>query len=264
MRCNCPAINPLWPGQKLKSKSEGEARWGRHTGTWRTESHTLESLCRRVTGDGYAFCAVLKQPWRKSSNFESIWVLATDNDGASLETLAAMPLVEDHAAFIYESPSSTPEHPKARVVFVLDSSITDPGICHLAYRALIWHFSNGAPDEAADEASKDPCRFFYGRPQAPHVPLGNIIYKDILQKLIEGYLQSGTGSDLSTPGDIYVVGSKVPTGGRGLRIGIGATEHSSVEKQVSLLQWAEDKVKPVLSNVEGLERWVGKDDDEVM
>jgi hypothetical protein len=193
------SINSLWPGDKLRTQGEGETRWGRHTGAWRTETHTLESLCRRVTGDGYSFCAVLKQPWRKAENFESVQVLATDNDGASLATLAEIPLVEDHSAFIYESPSSTPEQPKARVVFVLDEPITDPQICRLAYRALIWHFSNGAPDQAADEACKDCCRFFYGRPKAPHAFLGNILYKDVLQELIERYLRSGTGSDLSTP-----------------------------------------------------------------
>ena len=25
------SINPLWPGQKLRSQAEGETRWGRHT-----------------------------------------------------------------------------------------------------------------------------------------------------------------------------------------------------------------------------------------
>src|SRR5919106_794997 len=91
------SINPLWPGQKLRSKYEGETRWSRHTGAWRTETHTIESLCQCVTGDGYSFGAVLKRPWRHSSNFQSAQVLATDNDGASLETLVAIPFVEDHA-----------------------------------------------------------------------------------------------------------------------------------------------------------------------
>lgn len=161
------SINSLWPGDKLKAKSEGETRWPRHTGAWRTETHTLESLCQRLTGDGFAMCAVLKDPWRKAGNFQSIQVLATDHDGASLETLAEDPLIEDRCAFIYETPSSTKENPKARAVFVLDGPITDPGIARLAYRALIWHFSNVAPDAAADEACKDPTRFFYGGPKRP-------------------------------------------------------------------------------------------------
>jgi hypothetical protein len=193
------SMNSLWPGRKLKAKSEGETQWSRHTGAWRTETHTLKSLCQRITGDGFALCAVLKEPWRKAGNFKSIQVLATDHDGASLEALSEDPLIEDHAAFIYETPSSTRESPKGRAMFVLDRPITDPGIARLAYRALIWHFSNGAPDAAADEACKDPTRFFYGRPQAPHLFLGNVLYRDVLQEIIEGYLASGTGADLNTP-----------------------------------------------------------------
>jgi hypothetical protein len=190
------AINPLWPGQKLKSKDEGETLWSRHTGAWRTETHTLESFCQRITGDGFSFCAVLKRPWRIGANFQSLQVLATDHDGAPLETLLEDPLIEDHAAFIYETPSSTLENPKSRAAYVLDTPITDAGMARLAYRALIWHFSNGAPDAEADRACKDPTRFFYGRPQAPHQFLGNILYRDVLQEIIEDYLTSGTSADL--------------------------------------------------------------------
>lgn len=67
------AINPLWPGQKLKQKSEGETRWGRHTGAWPTEEHSLESFAQRVCKDGFAFCAVLKTPWRKSGSEHTNW-----------------------------------------------------------------------------------------------------------------------------------------------------------------------------------------------
>jgi hypothetical protein len=202
-------INSLWPGQKLKAKSEGETRWGTHTAAWRTETHTPESFCQRVTGDGYSFCAVLKQPWRISGNFESLQVLATDHDsGADLETLLEDPLIRDKCAFLYETPSSNEKLRKFRAAFILDHPITDGNLATLAYRALIWHFSDGAPDAEADRACKDPVRFFYGRPNAPHWFLGNIFYRDELQDLIDEFLTSGTET-LFSPTPTPVSGVKI-------------------------------------------------------
>lgn len=181
------SINPLWPGQKLKPKSDGETRWGRHTGAWRTEAHTLESFAQRVCVDGFAFCSVLTAPWRKGSNFESLQVLATDHDEAALEALLEDTFIQDHAALVYETVSSTLEKPRSRAVYILDQPIKKAGYARLAYRALIAHFANGEPDTKADEACKDPTRFFYGRPHTRHVLLRNILYTDTLQDVIEAY-----------------------------------------------------------------------------
>jgi hypothetical protein len=186
------SINPLWPGEKLNAKAQGETRWGRHTRAWRTETHSPESLCQRITGEGCSFCAVLKEPWRVNHNFQSLQVLASDHDeGTTIEALLEDPLIRDKCSFIYETPSSSERLRKFRAVFILDQAITDPGLVSLAYQALIWHFANGAPDAEADKACKDPVRFFYGRVSAPHAFLGNILPLTKLQELIEEFLANG-------------------------------------------------------------------------
>ena len=207
------SVNDLWPGQKLKSKAKGETRWGRHTGAWLTEKHTLESFARRVCVDGFAFCAVLKEPWRTEANFESVQVLATDHDGASLDVLLGDPFVQDHASLVYETISSTPDDPHCRAVFVLDQPIQDPDPARLAYRALIHHFANGAPDAEADRSCKDPTRFFYGRPNARHIVLGNVLYMDTLQDIIEQYTSSATTPGLpASPKTFTILPTREHTG----------------------------------------------------
>ena len=128
------STNKLWPGQKLRSKAEGETRWPRYTRAWRTETHTIETLAESVCDHGNAFCPVLKEAWRKASNFKSVQVVATDHDEASLEMLLADPFIRDHAAFIYATPSSTPEAPRSRAGFVLDQPIKDARLASLTYR----------------------------------------------------------------------------------------------------------------------------------
>ena len=114
-------INPLFPGEKLL---RGDVRWGVHTVNFQIEQHTPESLARRITEDGCAFSAVMRNSYRRTANFVSAQHLGLDDDRgtkeSSLEALAADPFIADHAAFLYESPSSTPDKPKSRVVFILD------------------------------------------------------------------------------------------------------------------------------------------------
>lgn len=181
------AINELWPGEKLPV---GDPRWGQYTHSFQKESHTLESLIKRITVDGCSFCPVMRSSHRKADNFISAQHIDLDDDRgtqeSSLASLAADLFIADHAAFLYESPSSTPEKPKTRVVFILDSPLTTATDCRTAQEAMLWRF------QGTDEHVKDPARLFYGRPNAQVRNLGNILYGDVLQQeVIEPYLQSG-------------------------------------------------------------------------
>lgn len=178
-------INSLWPGEKLP---RGDPRWSKHTASFQTESHSLETFAQRVTGDGCAFSAVCRDAYRDEAHFISAQHLALDDDRgtaeSSLEALAAEPFIAANAAILYETPSSKPDNPKARVVFVLDEPFTDPGAWRQAQAALLWKYGD------TDPQVKDAARFFYGRRDAPRRLLGHVLYRDILQQeVIEPYVR---------------------------------------------------------------------------
>jgi hypothetical protein len=177
-------VNPLWPSVKLPV---GDPRWQRHTGNFHTEEHTISSLCDRVAVQGMAFSAVMKDSYRRNANFISAQHLALDDDRetneSSLEALEQDPFIRDHAAFLYETPSSTRDKPRSRVVFVLEGAITDPTLYTLVERSLLWKF------QGTDQGVKDCAPFFYGAVGKQSIILGRVLYADVVQEeLVEPYL----------------------------------------------------------------------------
>lgn len=108
---------------------------------------------------GHAYCPQMTGK-RKVENFHLAQHIAVDMDcgdkRASIETLRLHPLVQTYGAIIHETPSHTPEAPRARVIFILDEPIrTAEG-----YRAALSVVTEQFP--GADPACVDPARFFYG------------------------------------------------------------------------------------------------------
>jgi hypothetical protein len=108
---------------------------------------------------GHAYCPQMTGK-RKAENFHLAQHVAVDMDcgdqRASLDALRQHPLVQAYGAIIHETPSHTPEAPRARVIFLLDEPI------HTAegYRAALSVVTEQFP--GADPACVDPARFFYG------------------------------------------------------------------------------------------------------
>jgi len=108
---------------------------------------------------GHAYC-----PWmngkRKVENFQLAQHIAIDMDcgdaRADMDTLKQHPLVLAYGAIIHETPSHTPDVPRARVVFVLDGPITDAA----GYKAAIQVVTDLF--DGSDPACVDAARFFYG------------------------------------------------------------------------------------------------------
>ena len=119
-------INKLWPGEKLLKL---DPRWRQHTASFLKERHTIDSLIQRVTLDGCAFSGVMRNSYRNTVNFISAQLIGLDDDRgtqeSTLEALGEDPFIASHAAYLYETPSSTSGCPKARIVFVLDEPFTD-------------------------------------------------------------------------------------------------------------------------------------------
>ena len=166
----------LYPGEKLPRH---DPRWGAHTRNFHAETHNIESLAQVVAVNGFAISAVMRKSYRHEDNWEHGQHIALDYDQetkeSSIEELITTPFIEDHAAIVYETPSSTPGKPRSRLVFVVNQPFDSAKDYRQATEALIQKFSG------VDEACKDPAHFFYGRPDAKHVILGNVLYRDILQ-----------------------------------------------------------------------------------
>jgi hypothetical protein len=73
--------------------------------------------------------------------------------------------VNAYAFFVGETASSTPEHRKARVLFKLDTPVTDVEKWQALQRAVLHTFAGFEPDEAC----KDVARLFYGSDNGDHV-----------------------------------------------------------------------------------------------
>jgi hypothetical protein len=205
------SIHRRWPAQKL-GLPPVEKRWARYNASFRAEEHTPESLLSELS-KGYAFTAILGgcsgpccgtwctapehssfpghcgRPfgYRCNRHFHSAQFIATDFDTgderSSFYYLLQQPLIAQHCTFLYTTLSHTPEHPKARLVFITDAPFTDASHYRRAKLALMEQLSWG------DASVHDPSRLFYGthpREGQTHYQ-GKILPLTVVDELIEAY-----------------------------------------------------------------------------
>nr|WP_307731833.1 plasmid replication protein, CyRepA1 family [Massilia sp. H27-R4] len=87
------------------------------------------------------------------------------------------PFVNQHASFIYKTPSHTEEHHRFRIVCQTARTINDRAETKAAQKGLIRKLGG-------DESCKDACRVFYGSKGSNPVVLGNVLSNDELDRLI--------------------------------------------------------------------------------
>lgn len=80
----------------------------------------------------------------------------SDDERSHMDTLLQHDLVQMYASLIHTTPSHTPQTPRARIIFLLDEPITDPGGYQAAAKFLAAQF------DGADPVCTDASRFFYG------------------------------------------------------------------------------------------------------
>ena len=202
------SINRCLPGQKLALPPE-ERRWAQYNGSFGAEEHTPTSLLKQVS-KGYSFTAVLggcqgqccgswctspehkKVPghcgrpggYRRNKHFMSAQFIALDFDTgdeqSTFDYLLQQPLIDHPAAFLYTTLSYTAEHPKARTVFIPDTTFTDPNYYRRAKRAVMAKLPWG------DTSVHDPARLFYGSHPAEGQShyLGNVLPLKVVDQLI--------------------------------------------------------------------------------
>lgn len=114
---------------------------------------------------GHSFTPVWETA-RKEENFVAAHHIAFDFDGvgAALDSLMEKgTLAWTFCSFAYSTPSSTPEHPKSRVVFLLSDPICNPQRYRELYQALAAVFTLEGAE--TDPQCKDPLRLYFGSPQ---------------------------------------------------------------------------------------------------
>ena len=109
---------------------------------------------------GFSFCPVFAER-RKKENFRKAWHIAFDFDrgDSSLDALSNHEFINIFSSFAYSTPSSTPDNPRSRVVFIFDQPYTDLHEYEQLYQALLWWL-----ELPADPSCKDALRLFYGSP----------------------------------------------------------------------------------------------------
>jgi hypothetical protein len=136
----------------------------------------------RMIYDGHAFTTWHGDNWRHSRNFIAGQHLALDFDSgdksSTLKALLADRFIGRYAALLYTTPSHTPEKPKARAVFLLDTPIQQAKNYALAAQSLLWAF------DQADPQCKDPARFFYGSLHCEMEMPYNELPLDVVKRLI--------------------------------------------------------------------------------
>jgi len=106
---------------------------------------------------------------RKSEHFQSAQVLALDIDDHCPPPygLAQHLDIRRYAALIHPTASYTDEHPKCRVLFILDKPIASAEKYGLAMRALLHHFSY----LGVDASTADAARGWYGSTVRPELAI---------------------------------------------------------------------------------------------
>lgn len=120
---------------------------------WQLKKHIITGKAFTV---GY-----FKGNSRTETQFISSQLLALDLDNCPMslyELVDYSEFIQEYAFMMYPTPSSTPEQPKTRVLFVLDHPVEVASRWRVLQLALMEHFAEVKPDEAC----KDPARLFYG------------------------------------------------------------------------------------------------------
>lgn len=147
----------------------GREEWRRYYKAFRAAELTPRELAAMIFM-GYSFTPVYSNGRRIEENFAEAHHIAFDfdSDNAGLDHLFRVgSFAWMFASFGYSTPSSTPEAPRSRVVFVFDFPIVDAQYFRELYQAIAWIFTTeGSP---TDRQCKDPLRLYYGSPQCQMV-----------------------------------------------------------------------------------------------
>jgi hypothetical protein len=176
---------------KLSAKLlPGDPRWQDFNASFKNMELEPQDLLD-VIYNGRAITTHHKNQWRATQNYLCGQHIGLDFDSGDensrLGHLIGDKFISRYASLIHTTISHTPEHPRARVIFLLDSPICQAKNYALAASALLWLFGT------ADRQCKDAVRFFYGSPGCEFEYIKQVLPLEIIKKLIASYIETGAG-----------------------------------------------------------------------
>lgn len=180
------AIGPI----QQKKIPYGDPYWPTFNASFENRDLTQTQIASELY-DGHPITTQHKNHWRTSANYLMGQHLGIDFDTedlrSSLPQLGKDSFIHKYGSMIYTTPSHTPDKPRARIIFLLDTPIKQPINYTLTASALLWIFGT------ADRQCKDAVRFFYGgKPGVCELDwIGNELPLDIIKDLIKRYQQTG-------------------------------------------------------------------------
>ncbi|WP_422406934.1 MULTISPECIES: hypothetical protein [Gammaproteobacteria] len=144
---------------------------------------TLEEIAGLLT-KGHTILPAVMNGERKKANFKSQQILMLDFDNketnpAAMFQILGREFTTKHAAFTYQSFSSTPEQPKFRLVFVLDKPLTSAEQVEAMYIELFKHYPE------ADIACKDASRLFFGGRHLIPINYDNVLSTEAVAHIVK-------------------------------------------------------------------------------
>jgi hypothetical protein len=166
----------------------GDPFWSKFNASFEKKQIASVELASLIY-DGHPFTTWHKNNWRNNANYECGQHIGLDFDTedsrSTLTGLASDAFIKKYASIIYTTPSHTPEKPRARVVFLLDTPIMQAHNYSLGVQALLWLCGT------ADRQCKEPCRFFYGSQGCDMELPDNVLPLTRLKLIIEDYKEAG-------------------------------------------------------------------------
>ena len=144
----------------LNHKIQGKTHPSRlsYPGAWQNQTITFTGLAEHHS-QGHPWMPALldgnRKRWQSNANRAEVLGLDID-EGMTIEEAGQHPFVRIHAGLGIESASSSPEHHKFRLAFLLPHPVEDWKTIRICNRYLATLI------EVADPACKDASRFFFG------------------------------------------------------------------------------------------------------
>ena len=167
---------------------DGDPLWSKFNGSFVNLDLPSVEIANQIY-TGHALTTWHKE-WRHSDNYILGQHLAldfdTEDERSTLLSLSKDPFIAKYSSMIYTTPNHSPDKPRARALFHLDTPIYQAINYSMASRSLVWLFGT------ADTKCKDAARFFYGSKNCEMEYLDNVLSLDVIKKIISQYQETGT------------------------------------------------------------------------
>lgn len=166
----------------------GDPMWGKFNASFVNRELELVDIANEIY-TAHPFTTWHSNNWRNAANYQLGQHVGidfdTEDERSTLAYLVKDSFIKKYAAFVYTTPSHTPDKPRARALFLLDTPIYQPKNYTLAVSSLLFIFGT------ADRQCKDSCRFFYGSRDCQFEWLDNVLPLEKVKNVIGQYQKYG-------------------------------------------------------------------------